>query len=118
MITHSDGSQVSVNSPAVAGEELVAYATGLGQTNPRSPRASPRREQPAVATFNLDFNYRANALATRPLPSAAVPLFAGATQGYIGLYQINFIVPPPPAGLQPCASSGVIPDSLTASSRI
>ena len=30
------------------------------------------------------------------------PEFAGATQGYAGLYQVNFIVPPLPAGLAAC----------------
>jgi uncharacterized protein (TIGR03437 family) len=114
MITHADGSQVSVNNPAVAGEELVAYATGLGQTNPPLTTGQPAAaSSPTVVTVNLDFNYRPNALGTRPLPSASVPLFAGATQGYIGLYQINFIVPPTPAGLQPCAYAGVTPDVVT-----
>jgi uncharacterized protein (TIGR03437 family) len=114
MITHADGSQVTVNSPAVGGEELVAYATGLGQTNPPlTTGQATAASSPTVTTFNLDFNYRPNALATRPLSNAAVPLFAGATQGYVGLYQINFIVPKPPAGLQPCASSGVSPDYVS-----
>lgn len=111
MIAHADGSQVSIDSPAVAGEELVAYATGLGQTNPPLTMGQPAAaSNPTVATFNLDFNYRPNALGTRPLPSAGAPLFAGATQGYVGLYQINFSVPPTPAGLQPCAYSGVTPN--------
>jgi uncharacterized protein (TIGR03437 family) len=114
MIAHADGSQVSINSPAVAGEELVAYATGLGQTNPPVTTGQPASgSNPTVATFNLDFNYRPNALGTRPVPSASVPLFAGATQGYVGLYQINFIVPPTPAGLQPCAYSGVMPNFVS-----
>jgi hypothetical protein len=34
IVTHADGSMVSAASPAKAGEELVAYAVGLGQTNP------------------------------------------------------------------------------------
>jgi uncharacterized protein (TIGR03437 family) len=53
----------------------------------------------------LDFNYHPNALAAKPLPSSVTgftPVFTGASKGYIGLYQINFIVPPPPAGLRPC----------------
>jgi uncharacterized protein (TIGR03437 family) len=105
IITHADGTPVSVGSPAVAGEELVAYATGLGQTNPPlTTGQAAAASSPTVSSFNLDFNYRPNALATDPLPTAAVAPFAGATQGYIGLYQINFIVPPPPAGLQPCTS--------------
>jgi uncharacterized protein (TIGR03437 family) len=110
IIAHSDGTAVSMSSPAMAGEELVAYATGLGQTNPALTTGQPApASNPAVSTFYTDFNYRANALATRPLPTAAVPLFAGSTQGFIGLYQINFIVPPPPVGTPPCAASGVIP---------
>src|ERR1017187_5606184 len=34
MVTHVDGSLVSFSSPAKAGEEIVAYAVGLGNTNP------------------------------------------------------------------------------------
>lgn len=114
MITHADGSQVSENNPAVAGEELVAYATGLGQTNPPLTTGQPEAgSSPTLATFNLDFNYRPNALATRPLADGAVPLFTGATQGFIGLYQINFVVPTPPAGLQPCGYSSVTPDVVS-----
>jgi uncharacterized protein (TIGR03437 family) len=114
MITHADGTSVSVSSPAVAGEELVAYATGLGQTNPPLITGQPAAaSSPTVSTFNLDFNYRPNALATSPLPTAAVAPFAGATQDYIGLYQINFVVPPPPVGLQPCTSfAGIVASGL------
>jgi uncharacterized protein (TIGR03437 family) len=119
MIAHADGSQVSINSPAVSGEELVAYATGLGQTNPPLTTGQPASGgSPTVATFNLDFNFRPNALATRPLPSASVPLFAGATQGYVGLYQINFIVPPTPAGLQPCVDFAAHPTTAAAGNAV
>jgi uncharacterized protein (TIGR03437 family) len=106
MITHSDGTQVSAILPAKAGEELVAYATGLGQTNPPLTTGQPAAQSsPTVAAFNLDFNYRTNALATAPGAvgaTATAPLFTGATKGFTGLYQINFIVPPPPAGAYPC----------------
>jgi len=105
MITHADGTQVTAASPAVAGEELVAYATGLGQTNPALTTGQPAAtSSPTVTTFSLDFNYRPNALATDPLPTAPAAPFAGATQGFVGLYQINFTVPAPPAGLQPCTN--------------
>ncbi len=108
MITHADGTQVSVASPDVAGEELAAYATGLGQTNPPVTTGQPAASSsPTVSTFNLDFNYRPNPLATGPLPTAPIATFTGATKGYVGLYQINFTVPPPPAGLQPCSSFGI-----------
>lgn len=105
IITHADGTQVTAASPAVAGEELVAYATGLGQTNPALTTGQPAAtSSPTVTTFSLDFNYRPNALATDPLPTAPAAPFAGATKGFVGLYQINFTVPPTPAGLQPCTN--------------
>ncbi len=128
MITHADGRQVSAILPATAGEELVVYATGLGQTNPPLITGQPAAQSsPTVATFNLDFNYHPNALGTGPGAVGApvtAPLFAGATKGFIGLYQINFIVPPPPAGSQPCvnfaepaviASGTVVQSNLTVS---
>ena len=109
MITHADGRMVSNILPAKAGEELVAYATGLGQTNPALTLGQPASESsPTVTTFGIDFNYRVNALATEPGAVGApsnFPLFSGATKGYVGLYQVNFIVPPPPAGLQPCVNN-------------
>jgi uncharacterized protein (TIGR03437 family) len=114
VVTHSDGKLVSAIEPATAGEELVAYATyatGLGQTNPSLTTGQPAAQSsPTVATFHLDFNYRPNALATWPLSASAVPLFSGATKGFIGLYQINFIVPPAPERLAACSSAGVTPD--------
>jgi hypothetical protein len=52
----------------------------------------------AAETFNLDFNYSANALATKPgqaSPDRILihPLYAGLAPGYVGLYQVNFTVP-------------------------
>lgn len=112
MVTHADGQTVSNLSPARAGEELVAYATGLGATNPALTTGEPASETvPTVTTFNIDFNYRVNALATQPGAvgsQTASPLFTGATKGYVGLYQINFIVPSPPAGLAPCVNNATI----------
>lgn len=112
MIAHADGRVVSNILPARSGEELVAYATGLGQTNPPLTVGQPASESsPTVTAFGFDFNYRVNALATQPGAvgaPATVPLFTGATKGYVGLYQINFIVPPPPAGLQPCVDNAAL----------
>jgi uncharacterized protein (TIGR03437 family) len=113
IVTHADGRAVSAILPATAGEELVAYATGLGETKPALTTGQlAAQSNPTVTTFGIDFNYRANALATKPgavgVPPAT-PLFTGATEGYIGLYQINFVVPPPPPGIQPCVDFAAIP---------
>jgi uncharacterized protein (TIGR03437 family) len=82
---HSDGSLVSQTSPAMAGEYLVAYLAGLGDTtvpvasgtaSPSSPLAVPSNT--VVLTIN----------------GAQSPLyFAGLTPGLVGLYQMNFQVP-------------------------
>jgi hypothetical protein len=103
VVAHGDGSLVSVQSPAQPGEVVVAYAVGLGQTNPPSATGKVvTAAVPTQTTFGLDFNYHPNALPSKPLPNAPAPLFAGATPGFVGLYQINFKVPPSPAGTPPC----------------
>jgi uncharacterized protein (TIGR03437 family) len=110
LVMHADGKPVSASLPAAAGEELIAYATGLGQTNPPLTTGHPAAQSsPAVDAFNLDFNYRPNALATQPGSAGPVPLFAGATQGFVGLYQINFVVPPVPVASLPCTNFAVMP---------
>jgi uncharacterized protein (TIGR03437 family) len=115
MATHADGKLVSAANPARAGEELSAYTTGLGQTNPPQTTGQPALTAAStLTTFAIDFNYRPNALATKPAgpsltsitPPDVAPLFTGTTQGFVGLYQVNFTVPAAPAGLQPCAGVG------------
>ncbi len=122
LVTHGDGSPVSVDAPAQPGEELVIYAVGLGQTSP--PLQTGKLVTAAVptqTTYSLDFNFRGNALGTKPPPGAPQPAFAGATPGYVGLYQINFVVPDVPPGTPPCEKpprsipSNVVESNLTVS---
>lgn len=124
MVTHVDGSLVTSNSPAKAGEEIVAYAVGLGNTNPALVAGQPPASAAATAVvFNMQFNYLSNALPTRPNGSQT-PLFTGATVGYAGLYQVNFLVPAPPSGTPACGAldasqlppgSNVVQSNLTVS---
>lgn len=124
LVTHADGSSVTSISPAQGGEEVVAYAVGLGLTTPAVPSGqAATTATPTYETFILDFNFRPNALATKPMQPTAtpvvltaspyLPLYSGLVPGYVGLYQINFIVPHPPASLQPC--SGAVQSNLTVS---
>ena len=108
-VTHANGTLVSTASPASAGEELVAYAVGLGATNPAVNTGEPATlPTPTAGTFIVGFDFRANALPSAPpfspVVSWATPLYAGLTPGYAGLYQINFVVPDLPPGLRPCGS--------------
>jgi uncharacterized protein (TIGR03437 family) len=102
-VTHADGTLVSNTSPAAVGEELVAYAAGLGATNPAVPAGQPAAQPvPTLESFTLAFTSPSTTGVA--LARAVTPLFTGLTSGYPGLYQINFIVPPLPSGALPCAS--------------
>ncbi len=104
-VTHANGMLVSSANPASVGEELVAYAVGLGATNPAVPTGQPATQPTrTVVKFGLGFNFQADAPPSAPPPSQVIsPLYAGLTPGYPGLYQINFVVPAVPAGLPACA---------------
>jgi uncharacterized protein (TIGR03437 family) len=124
LATHADGSLVSAGSPAQAGEELVVYAVGLGLTTPAvSTGKAASTATPTTETFYLDFDFRPNALATQPvLPALGCcvpthvlpqPVYSGLAPGFTGLYQLNIVVPPAPAGVAPC--NGTVQSNLTVS---
>jgi uncharacterized protein (TIGR03437 family) len=105
---------------------LIAYAVGLGVTNPAvATGQAATSATPTVQTFNLDFSFRPNALASMPIPPAAIPqaglvpgdlyfpIYSGLVPGYVGLYQFNFAVPPVPVGTPAC--SGSVLSNLTVS---
>lgn len=98
IVVHQDGSYAIPPTPgypsrrARAGDALVIYAIGFGPTTPvvASGAGAPldplaRIEPPFVAYFGGGW-----------LSAGAVvdPLFLGLTPNFVGLYQINVIVPP------------------------
>jgi uncharacterized protein (TIGR03437 family) len=113
MVTHADGTLVTASKPANAGEELTAWATGLGATNPAATTGQVSSTPlPTAQTLGINFNYTVNALATKPRPAfvpapTLAPLYSGLAPGFLGLYQINFVVPPGPSnGIARCALPG------------
>jgi uncharacterized protein (TIGR03437 family) len=117
-VTHADGSPVTASSPAKVGEQVVLYAFGLGQTQPRvktgEATPNPPPQFPAN-TFGLIFNFAPNAAPSVPNPRGTVtpPVYAGLVVGFAGLYQINFIVPPAPSTAPYAACSGSVRSNLT-----
>jgi uncharacterized protein (TIGR03437 family) len=82
---HADNTLVSTSSPAVPGENLVIYLTGLGATTVNVPSGSPSPSSPLAYVTNTP---------ALTLNGNSIPLlFAGLTPGLVGLYQINFQVP-------------------------
>ena len=116
IVAHADGSLVNAQNPAKGGEEVVVYGFGLGVTNPNVETGkAPISPVNAVLPFKISFDPRQNALASRPpftsqgLQLYSAPIFVGLTPNYVGLYQINIIVPSLPAGSLPCSSFNGIP---------
>ena len=96
IVVNTDGSfpipaTPGLNShPAQAGDTLVIYAIGLGQTSPavQNGVAAPSNPLAAVPSVNVIFGGQGFVEGTAQAPS-----FAGLTPGFVGLYQINVTVP-------------------------
>src|ERR1019366_291667 len=114
VVTHADGTLVAADAPGKAGEILVIYAFGLGQTTPAvktgsatptpAPVLDPASRLGSGRTLELQYDFRPNAEPSRPFnvltgvisptpPTGPVillaPVFVGLTPGQVGLYQIN-----------------------------
>jgi uncharacterized protein (TIGR03437 family) len=96
LITHADGAIVSGNNPAKVGEILTVYAVGLAGEG-------------GNVTGQLVFRYSLvpdqKGFQTTYVYDDIEPNWAGLTPGDVGLYQINFTVPPSPAPTFPCAGT-------------
>lgn len=118
LVTHVDGSLVTANQPARANETLVAYAFGLGATDPPTATGQVPSEARTASPLSLFYDFRVNAGVTRATTAvnAIAPVYAGLVPGYPGLYQINFPVLGPTVALTPCTPGGlgsyVAPDSV------
>jgi uncharacterized protein (TIGR03437 family) len=132
LVQHADGSLVSSESPAKAGEVVVIYAQGMGRTVPAvktgdaTPVPAPILGGPpplGAQTVDIQFDFRPNATPSHPyisrLSMAPSPLFVGLTPGQVGLYQINVklpdTLPPTPActGIAPSPLISYVQTNLT-----
>ena len=90
-ITHADGSLVTPANPALRGETVVVYVTGLGAVSPPvTDGAAPKVLTSANSVQTIYINgYCANF----PACDASNILFQGLSPQYPGLYQINVTIP-------------------------
>jgi uncharacterized protein (TIGR03437 family) len=88
LATHADGSVITPEAPAAAGEVVVIYAIGLGRTVPDLTAGSA----PATARTILHAGDLVVVLNNAPVDAGSV-LYAGVTPGFAGLYQINLRLP-------------------------
>ena len=114
---------VTAANPAKAGEEVVVYAVGLGQTTPvvNSGEATPSDAPELDRSVYVQFDFRPNAIPTRPYHDTstagifgfAIPQFVGLTPNQIGLYQINIQLPSRFPPVQPCVTGLFAAGGLT-----
>ena len=87
---HANGTIVTAPSPATHGETVVLYLTGMGTVS-----NAPQAGQPASLTTLSPTTF--TPIVTMGGMPAQVS-FSGLTPGFIGLYQINAVVPGGAAG--------------------
>jgi uncharacterized protein (TIGR03437 family) len=82
----ADYSQITPDSPAVAGETIVVYATGLGLTSPNALAGQiDRTAAPITSPLQLSLGGVA-------FPPDHIE-YAGLTPGTAGVYQMNLMLP-------------------------
>ena len=84
-VYNGSGSRVWNFSPAHPGDELVLFANGLGAVEPEVPSGSLAPSEPLAHTVLLP--------TIRIDGREAAVRFSGLTPGFVGLYQVNFVVP-------------------------
>jgi uncharacterized protein (TIGR03437 family) len=92
-VTHLDYTVVTPDNPAVAGETLVLYLTGLGAVTPPVSDGAAGSSNP-VSNSN-EFDSITVDVLDQTGTDAVSPMvyFAGLAPGLAGVYQINFVVP-------------------------
>lgn len=84
--THADFSPITEQDPALLGETIIVFLTGLGEVAPAYPDGAPGPTDPLslVTDPNLQVLFGSEAGEIQ---------FAGAAPDFVGLYQINVTTP-------------------------
>jgi uncharacterized protein (TIGR03437 family) len=90
-ILHGSGSPVAEATPAQRGEEVALFGSGLGAVDPAIPAGT-------AAPFSA-ISQTTAAPVVRVGGTVAETRFSGLTPGFVGLYQVNFVVPASASGI-------------------
>jgi uncharacterized protein (TIGR03437 family) len=94
VLHYPDYSLVTSENPAVAGETLILYLTGLGAVTPTVSDGAPGPSSPpSTANEFTSQSISIDIFDSNGVDSTATVSFAGLAPFYAGLYQINFVVP-------------------------
>lgn len=85
-VATADGSLIGPDNPAIAGEILALYTTGLGPVSITVDDGFAAPDSPPVFTVDPVNVFLAG--------EGCDILFSGLAPGFVGVYQINFRVPP------------------------
>jgi uncharacterized protein (TIGR03437 family) len=102
ILQHSiDYSLVTPANPAVAGEAIVAYLTGMPDTRPLMKTGEPAPFDPLAIVPVYKEVFGSESYLVQIAGAKAEPLYTGLAPGLIGVYQVNFVMPSTSPGLQP-----------------
>jgi hypothetical protein len=103
---------VNTDNPLKPGAGVAAYLWGGGATILHEDEF---KREDTLQNFDVSFDYRPNAPGSRPTPGISLTVKPLLSVGFnSGLYQINFMIPPIPAGLQlPRCDGAKIRSNLT-----
>jgi uncharacterized protein (TIGR03437 family) len=100
LITHADFSRITAENPARSGETIIIWATGLGWVDPPVREGDAAPVSPLARTVTtpvVRIGGRDGGVLFSGGENARV-VFSGLTPGFVGLYQVNAVVPPVPPG--------------------
>jgi len=89
----ADGTLNAAQTPARPGQYVTAYLTGQGTVNPAAPTGDVAPSDP--------FSFPVGAVQVKIGGKPATLQFAGLAPGFIGLMQMNILIPDVPAGELP-----------------
>jgi len=107
IVTHGNGSLVTSDNPAAAGEMVTMSLVGMGQpAGLVTTGAAALHTTPTLDGVTIGYDARTNASPSLLVPTSGFPV-AGAQlrPGAVGIYDIPFLVPALPPGVAGCSSA-------------